>query len=151
MRNFILALMLSAALPLQAVHAEEKRPDVKGEIKKEVYTYDSGGRRDPFLSLITAARFEKEKRKKGLTPLEDFDLSQMNLSAIIGAGGGFYALIGLPDGKHYTITEGMSLGIHGGKVIRIAESSLLVREYVRDYRGVSLPRDTVLRLHKEEQ
>jgi type IV pilus assembly protein PilP len=140
----VISLLL---LGIEAGAQEEER----FEVKKETYTYSPEGRRDPFLSIITAAkRVEEKKRPKGLLPLQDYDISQIRLIAIIWDEKVHYALIGLPDGKHYTIREGVSLGLHDGKVRRITEDAVTVRELIRDYRGNLKPQDTVLRLRKEE-
>jgi type IV pilus assembly protein PilP len=143
------AALIVFSLVLLGAKAEAQ--EERFEVKKETYTYNPEGRRDPFLSIIMAAkRAEEKKRPKGLVPLEDYDVSQIRLIAVIWGAEGYYALIGLPDGKHYTIREGVTLGLHGGKVQRITDDSLIVRELIRDYRGRLKPQDTVLRLRKEE-
>ena len=63
----------------------------------------------------------------------------------------YYALIMLPDKKTYTITEGRTLGLQGGKVVKITKDSVVIREFVKDYRGVIKPRDSILKLHKGEE
>jgi Tfp pilus assembly protein PilP len=57
----------------------------------------------------------------------------------------------LPDKKSYTITEGMTLGLQGGKVVKITKDSVVIREYIRDYRGEMKPRESILKLHKGEE
>jgi Tfp pilus assembly protein PilP len=57
----------------------------------------------------------------------------------------------LPDRKTYTITEGMTLGLQGGKVAKITKDAVFIREYVKDYKGDSKPRDAILKLHKGEE
>jgi Tfp pilus assembly protein PilP len=44
----------------------------------------------------------------------------------------------------------MSLGIYSGKVVRIDARGVVVREYIKDYKGEIQPKDTILRLRKEE-
>ena len=121
------------------------------EVKKtapEEYKY-TGGRRDPFLSLIEITK-EKPTKKKGATPFESYGLDEITLLAIASSNNRHYALIKLPDGKTYTITRGMTIGMHGGKVERISKGSVWIREYVKDYRGELEPRVTILKLHKGE-
>jgi Tfp pilus assembly protein PilP len=120
------------------------------EIVKEEYSYDSKGRRDPFLPLI-AIQKEKVEKKKGAKPTESFSIDEINLLAIAWDKDRYYALIMLPDKKTFTITEGMTLGLEGGKVEKITKDSVLIREYVKDYRGNIQQRDTVLKLHKGEE
>jgi type IV pilus assembly protein PilP len=142
------ALVIALCLVLPAAPAWAGGEE---EIAKETYVYNPQGRRDPFLSIIAAAKKEREqKRPKGLVPLEDYDISQFSLVAIIWSKEAYRALVGLPDGKYYTVLEGASLGLHGGKVKRITQDSVIVREYIRDYKGHLRAEDTVLRLREEE-
>lgn len=126
--------------------AEAKKPE------DDTYIYDPKGRRDPFLSIIEAAKKEKEagKKKKGARPVEAFDINEFRLLAVAKDKNSYYAMIQLPDKKYLTIKEGATLGLYGGKVIRIEEESLVVREYIRNYKGEVEPKDTILRLRKEE-
>jgi Tfp pilus assembly protein PilP len=55
----------------------------------------------------------------------------------------------LPDKKSYTITEGTKLGLYEGKVQKITKDMVVIREYVKDYRGEIKPRDLILKLRKE--
>jgi Tfp pilus assembly protein PilP len=113
---------------------------------KRVYEYDDKGRRDPFVSLI---KKETDVERTG-NPLLDNDISQMRVIAIVWEPGDRYALFGLPDGKYYTIKEGMQIGLHGGAVEEILEDSVLIREQKPDFRGDLRPVDSYLRLRKEE-
>ena len=143
----VLIIILGAVLSAAAQQDAEDR----FEIKKETYIYRSEGSRDPFLSLIIAIEQVEEKKKKGLVPIEDYDLSQMTLTAVVWDKEGYYALVGLPSGKYYTVREGMSIGIHDGKVRRITDSSVVVREYIRDYKGRLQEKDRYLKLRKKEE
>jgi Tfp pilus assembly protein PilP len=120
------------------------------EIVKEEYAYDAKGRRDPFLPLVMMSK-EKVEKKKGAKPIESFSVDEINLLAIAWDKNKYYALIMLPDKKTFTITEGMTLGLEGGKVEKITENTVLIREYVKDYKGNMQQRDTVLKLHKGEE
>lgn len=127
--------------------------EVKGaeEVKKaeqEIYTYDPRGKRDPFLSLVTMLK-QRPERKKGMTPFEIYSIDEINLLAIAWDDQKYYALIMLPDKKSYTITEGMKLGIYSGKVQKITKDTVIIREYVKDYRGEIKLRDSILKLRKE--
>lgn len=122
------------------------------EVKKtapEEYKYNAGGRRDPFLSLIEITK-EKPTKKKGATPFESYSLDEVKLLAIASSNNKHYALIQLPDGKTYTLTRGMTIGMQGGKVEKISKGSVWIREYAKDYRGGLQPKDTILKLHKGE-
>jgi len=92
-----------------------------------------------------------ETKPKGLIPIESYEVSEFKLIAILWDKTKYYAVITLPDGKSYTIKEGVKLGLHGGKVYKIIKDSVIIREQIRDYRGVLSPKDTVLKLRREEE
>lgn len=140
--------------PVEPGKKEEAAPQ-KAEEKKvqvEAYSYDPKGRRDPFLSIIEASKKEREveKKKKSQRPSEAYDVPDIRVIAIAKDKERYYAMILLPDKKYFTIREGMSLGLYGGKVIRIDAKSVVVREYLKDYKGEIQAKDTILRLRKEE-
>lgn len=129
-----------------AMKEEEKRAET------EAYVYDAKGRRDPFLSIIEMSKKEREveKRKKSLRPSEAYDVPDIKVIAIARDRDRYYAMVQLPDKKYFTVREGMTIGLHGGKVIKIDAGSVVVREYIRDYKGEIQTRDTILKLRKEE-
>jgi Tfp pilus assembly protein PilP len=140
--------------PKKEEKKEEALPALPADKKPEfeAYVYDAKGKRDPFVSLIEISKKEKEaeKKKKGLTPSESFDVADINVIAIAWEKDRYYAMVQLPDKKYFTVKEGTALGIYGGRVIRIDKGSVLVREYVKDYKGEVQPKDTILKLRKEE-
>ncbi|MCC6347744.1 MAG: pilus assembly protein PilP [Nitrospirales bacterium] len=112
------------------------------------YDYTAKGRRDPFAPLIRQAEQEK---KRVLAPIERYTIGEVTLAAVLWSGKGYYAVVALPDGKSYTLREGMRLGPNGGKVLRISQDSVVIRERIRDYRGTVSPKDTTLKLRREEE
>jgi Tfp pilus assembly protein PilP len=133
-----------------AAQPETRVSEAAKQFIPEEYAYDSKGRRDPFVSLIIATK-QKPLKKKGASPVESYDIDEIRLLAIAWDKNKYYALIQLPDKKAYTITEGMTLGLMGGKVEKITKDTLLLREYVKDYRGDIKARDSILKLHKGEE
>ena len=87
--------------------------------------------------------------KKNANPVENYDVSEIKLSAILWDKKHYYALIPLPDNKSYTIRKGMTLGLYGGKVQDITSDSVLIREQIKDYRGQLKTKDTLLKLRNE--
>jgi len=140
----------AAGLPQKVEPAPQKPEEKKVEV--EEYSYSPQGRKDPFLSIIEASKKEKEseKKKKSLKPSEMYDVSEIKVIAIASDKNMSYAMVQLPDKKYFTVKEGMTLGIHNGKVVRIEAGSVLVREFLKDYKGEIQPKDTILRLRKEE-
>lgn len=136
----------------QAVAPAVAQPEVQQEepkVEKEIYNYDPQGRRDPFLSLIQEAK--EKPRKRGATPIENFDVSEIKLIAIAWDSQQYYAMITLPDNKSYTVRKGVVLGLYGGRVEGITRDSVIIREAVKDYKGQIKTKDTILKLRKEEE
>jgi Tfp pilus assembly protein PilP len=123
-----------------------------GKAETEAHAYDARGRRDPFLSIIEASKMEKEagKKKKGATPTESYDVADIKVIAIASDSNRYYAMMQLPDKKFFTVREGMTIGLFGGKVIKIDSTGVVVREYVKNFKGETQPKDTLLRLRREE-
>jgi Tfp pilus assembly protein PilP len=142
-------LIVEKTSPSEAKKSKEPE-EVKKAEQQEEYKYDVRGRRDPFLSLVEITK-QKTIRKKGASPVESYDIDEIKLLAIAWNSSKHYALIMLPDKKTYTITEGMTLGLQAGKVQKITKDSVVIREYIKDYRGENKPRDSILKLHKGEE
>ncbi|RME64245.1 MAG: hypothetical protein D6778_08290 [Nitrospirae bacterium] len=138
------SLILSAVLPSGTLRAQTSY--------KEFIPYTPKIKRDPFVSPIeiTKKKIQKVKRKT-LSPLESYDLEEIRVIGIVFDGKQYLASVVLPDGKGFTVKKGMRIGINGGKIIRITENAILVREYFPDYiTGQLKPRDRTMKLHKEE-
>ena len=129
---------------------ETKESEEVKKVEKEEYTYEAKGRRDPFLSLVAITKQQPTKRK-GASPIESYDISEIKLLAIAWDKEKYYALIMLPDRKSYTIIEAMTLGRRDGKVIKITKDTVLIREHIKDYKGDIKPRDIILKLHEGEE
>ncbi|MGO9611870.1 MAG: pilus assembly protein PilP [Dissulfurispiraceae bacterium] len=139
----------------QTTKEQEGLQGVIAETMKRTYTYTAYKKRDPFVALIipqVAKEKEREEsvKRKGTTPLEIYDPSQFKLIAVLWDSNGFYAVITLPDGKSYTLREGVRLGQYGGEVYKITKDSIIIRETMRDKKGTPHTKDTTLRLHMEE-
>ena len=141
---------VSKAAPEKAAQAvtpqgtEEKGP----KVEEEVYLYDKKGKRDPFVSLVVKA---EEKHVKGETPLENYDVSAIKILGIVWNEKGHYAEIVLPDGKAYTLREGMTVGLHKGKIQNINKNSIVIKESIKDYKGEIKSKETILKLREEEE
>ena len=136
----------AAAGPAASAAVQKEEP----KVEKEIYVYDAKGRRDPFMSLVQASK-PKAQRKKGASPIEIFDVDEIKLIAIAWDSNQYYALITMPDSKSYTIRKGMTLGLNNGKVIEITKDSVFIQEQIKDYKGQTKSKDTILKLRKEEE
>ncbi len=136
----------AANTPAASATVQKEEP----KVEKEIYVYDPKGRRDPFMSLVQTIK-TKAQRKKGATPIENFDVDEIKLIAIAWDSKQYYALITMPDKKSYTIRKGMTLGLNNGKVTDITSDSVFIKEQVKDYKGQTKEKDTILKLRKEEE
>ncbi len=136
--------------PQESNKASQQTEEKK--VETETYTYNPAGRKDPFLSIIEATKKEKEveKKKKATKPTEAFDVNNIKIIAIAWEKDRYYAMVRLPDGKYFTLKEGMTIGLYGGKVVKIDPNTVVVREFIKDYKGDIKPKDTILKLRKEE-
>ena len=141
---------LSKAAPAKAAkEAALKSDEAKGaKTEEETYTYDRKGKRDPFVSLVVTA---VEKPKKGQTPLENYDISAIKILGIIWTEKGNFATVVLPDGKAYTLREGMTIGLHEGKIQAINKNNIVIRERIKDYKGQLKSKETILKLREGEE
>ena len=131
----------AAAPPPEAVAAgatDAARPPLDVEIESGGYSYNSGGRRDPFVSLqrpVAADRGPKT-RKPGM---EGFLIQEIALKGIVrttGGGmgvaqrGGFIAMFLGADGKSYFVTTGQRL--YDGVITAVDATSVTFRQEVTD-------------------
>jgi type IV pilus assembly protein PilP len=137
------------AAPVEVKAQPQPAVETEDVTQPKFYAYDPRGRRDPFLSLVKITK-RKAKKKKGASPMESFSVEEIKLLAIASDKDENYALILLPNQKSFTIRKGTALGLEGGKVEEISAEKVVIREYVKDYRGDLKPKDTVLKLHKGE-
>ena len=112
------------------------------------YEYTGLDRRDPFAPLVSK---REAGRDKGVTPLESYDITEMKIIAILWDKNKYFAVVSLPDGKSYNVTDAAKVGTHGGVISKITKDTVVIRERIRDASGVMSPRDTVLRLRGEEE
>jgi type IV pilus assembly protein PilP len=108
------------------------------------YFYDPTERRDPFRSF----QFDDEGKqdKKTLGPLADFELGQLELSAVIWEASNPRALILDPGGRSYIVREGSQIGKNNGEVIHIGDNLVLVKETYENFAGERTTKDVELRI-----
>ncbi len=127
-----------------------------GETKNIIF-YTGEGRIDPFDPLIKAEKkspvpvaTEPEKPKRILTPLEKLDFSQMTLVAIINSETDSVAMVQESSGKGYVVKVGTYMGQNGGQVERIETDRIVIKEMVKNYKGLETTRFQELKLHKDK-
>lgn len=86
----------------------------------DTFTYNPAGRRDPFTPLVT--KLEKTTRvvvSKPRGPLQQYELTQFRLVAVLVIKGRPMAMVKAPDGKSYPVKIGDEIGRYEGKVANI--------------------------------
>ena len=113
------------------------------------FAYEGRGLRDPFRNF----KWERPDRvvdTSALGPLEQYDLSQLSLVAVVWKTGNARALIQDPAGESYIIAEGARLGKNSGTVLDIQDNSVRVKETYVDFLGRETTKDIELRMPGNE-
>ncbi len=141
------------AAPVQKqaiVSAPTKTETLKTEEKAApVYTYNPGGRVDPFAPIIIK---ETKKAKAGdRPPLERYNITDMKLSGIVWGGFGYNAMIEGPDGKGYFVRTGTVIGPNRGVIKKITQSTLVIEEKFKNYAGETERKEIIVELRKKQE
>lgn len=115
----------------------------------EAYTYDAMEKRDPFRSFVVDEASRRAEHERG--PLEQFDLSQITVVAVVWGTDRPRALVTDPSGRGYVVQEGTPIGKNDGQVIRIGDNSLLVKETYVDYLGEATTKEIEMRIRSKSQ
>ncbi|HSF30744.1 MAG TPA: hypothetical protein VLK82_09780, partial [Candidatus Tectomicrobia bacterium] len=84
---------------------------LSAKAEEDPYTYDSTGRRDPFIPLIAATTSTAViEERPNCPPLQDFELVSLKLVAIVWGELGRKAMLKAPNGRGYAVTEEMLIG-----------------------------------------
>ncbi len=113
------------------------------------FTYDPAGRRDPFAPILQPGA-GSAKPDANLPPLQQVNLTELNLIGIVWGAYGYTALIQTPDGKGYTVRRGTRLGLNNGIVSAVTERGIIVQERFTDIYGKKQEREYVKLLHAKE-
>lgn len=121
----------------------------------ETYTYDDMNLRSPFIpELQNYAGMTGGKGSSGLHPnfnrarqyLEQFPLDSLKMMGTITVNGKMYALIRDGDGIVHRVTVGNYMGQNFGKIVKISQAGLVLREIIPDGQGGWMERMTTIQL-----
>lgn len=112
------------------------------------YSYDRTGKRDPFRSFVLDRLKQLDETTKG--PLEQFDLSQLDVVGVVWDASNRRALVQDPSGRGYIVKEGTRIGKNEGRIIRIDDNLVLVRETYVDYIGEKTTKDISMRVRQAQ-
>jgi type IV pilus assembly protein PilP len=112
------------------------------------FTYDPTGLRDPFRSFEWERDKLAESEVRG--PLEEFDVSQLSVVGVVWNVGNARALIQDPSGQGFIVSEGARVGKNDGRIIKIDDSVVVVKETYVDLMGQESTKDIELRIRRSE-
>jgi len=113
------------------------------------YSYDATGKRDPFRSFVWD-RPDRMQPDATAGPLEQFDLSQLEVVAVVWRTGNARALVEDPGGESYIVGKGAAIGKNQGHVISIDDNTVVVKETYVDYLGQETTKDVEMRMRRNE-
>ena len=113
------------------------------------YSYDATDKRDPFRSFVWD-RPDKMQALAEAGPLGQFDLSQLEVVAVVWRTGNARALVEDPSGESYIIGAGAAIGKNRGHVISIDDNTVVVKETYVDYLGQETTKDVEMRMRRSE-
>lgn len=116
---------------------------------ENAFIYHPEGLRDPFVSFLQK---EEPVKPKGViaSPLQQYELSQLKLVAIIVGKGQDIAMVEDSEGKGYIIREGDYIGNRFGKVKDILPDKVIIEETYKDILGQLKKKQIILKLYPEE-
>ena len=96
--------------------------------------------------MPTTVSIESGSKGKKILPLEQFEVNEFELVGIVTGSGINKAMVQDLTGKGYFIQVGTRIGKMGGKVIRISEKEVVIREPFQDFLGRKSSRIIALKL-----
>jgi len=117
-------------------------------IVDKAFSYDPTGLRDPFRSFEWERDLLAETEVRG--PLEEFDVSQLSVVGVVWNVGNARALIQDPSGQGFIVGEGARVGKNDGRIIKIDDSVVVVKETYVDLMGQESTKDIELRIRRSE-
>jgi len=112
------------------------------------YSYDPTGKRDPFRSFVWDRPDKMQIADAG--PLGQFDLSQLEVVAVVWRTGNARALVEDPSGESYIVGQGAAIGKNRGHVVSIDDNMVIVKETYVDYLGQETTKDVEMRMRRSE-
>ena len=138
---------MDAAKPVTGA-AEVATP---AEVSSPKYVFITENRRDPFQPFLLIKRpVDAEADLSAQTPLQQYEVMQYKLAAVIVGYGQPMVMVIAPDGKSHVVRKGMKIGKNAGTVIQINKEGFLVEEKYRDLSDVVRTNILEIKLPKRE-
>ena len=133
-----------------AKDAAADAPDPSPEFGND-FAYSGAGRRDPFRSFEWEQLKLEALNTEESTALERFDVGQLSLIAVVWDVNSARALVQDPSGMSYIVGMGTRMGKNDGRVIRIDDNLMIVKETYVDYLGEETIKDIEMRIRLSEE
>jgi type IV pilus assembly protein PilP len=118
-----------AAAPAAPTAAAPAAEAAKPPVIPENYTYDPGGRRDPFLNLLGSGTDAHPVSKKGEGPA-GMTVAEISVRGVMQSRSGLIAMVQGPDNKTYIVHAGDKLA--DGAIKSITAQGLVIEQAVND-------------------
>jgi Tfp pilus assembly protein PilP len=140
----------AGALPQETGAADETiKAIIAQEMDPSAGTYSSGGRRDPFVSLIKGLQGEGATSRGKKAGLEAFLIQEVALKGVVKTPEGFVAMLLGTDGKSYFPRVGARL--FDGQIVAIDQTTVTFRQEVTDPLSPVRTRDVKKSLYPSEE
>ncbi len=130
-------------------------PPLQAPKKFDPQPYAAADAVEPFSTLKLAVALKRDERapssllagelKRRKEPLEAYPLDNMNMVGSVNKQGRPFALLRV-DGLLYQVKVGDYMGQNYGRVLRIGDAELVLREVVQDAAGEWIERNSTLQL-----
>ncbi len=148
---------IAAKVAIKKAKAKKKAPKAVAEAKLDAasfaavdftFRYDERGKRDPFRSFKWEHLALAQKHDAMRGPLEQFDVAQLSLVAVVWKTGSPKALVSDPSGHAYVVGAGSRIGKNRGRVVTIDDNLVLIKETYVDYLGHETTKDIEMRIRR---
>ena len=135
-----------ASAKRQIFAPEAAADDGAENVVEKDFRYDPASLPDPFKSYIRRNQVDRDDVL--VSPLERFDLSQLVVTGIIWGSKNPHALIEDPTGKGYIVNEGAGVGKNKGRIIRIDDNRVIVKETYVDFQDKATSKEVEMYLYE---
>jgi Tfp pilus assembly protein PilP len=122
-------------------------PEKKAEAPETPH-YSPAGKRDPFQPLPLRAQ-AKRRPRENLSPLERYDLGQLQLVGIVWDAKAPRAMVEDAAGLGYVVGVGTAIGPNDGKIKEIKPAEVVIEETYTDFYGARKNRRVSMKLVSE--
>jgi Tfp pilus assembly protein PilP len=114
------------------------------------FSFNFDTKRDPFRSFKWEQLEMAREMAEMSGPLEQYDLSQLSLVAVVWKIGASKALVQDPSGQSYIVAAGAKIGKNNGYVVAIDDNLVMVKETYLDYLGQETTKDIEMRIRRSQ-